>query len=396
MIKEAIIIFDNESGFLPIFGIPNIQRNISLLRKLGIKKIVVIGKADFCDRLSEITSDHFIYYPIEVVGKEFASIIKKMIKGNAVILKANHVIDRPNLQRFIGGCKMSPCALVRRSEEPILISSKEKIIDCIDALSDGKIEVLISDVINKVEENSLFPFLLKDSKDVKKAESILIKALSQKKRETDSFLAKNFDRNISLFFSKRLVYTSLTPNQVTLMGMSIGLMGALLLTFPGHIFQILGAFLFLFCVIVDGIDGEIARLKVMESKFGHYLDIITDNIVHIAIFIGIGLGLYGKTGDQIYIIFLYILLFGFGLCAISVYQCILKKDETELQRSPLLIKILSFLTNRDFAYLVALLAIFDKLNWFLIATAIGSYMFAISLWVADYLSKKGYPADSSA
>jgi len=396
MIKEAIIIFDNDSGFLPIFGIPNIQRNISLLRKLGIKKIIVLGKADFCNRLSEITSDHFIYYPIEVVGKEFASLIKKLIKGNTVILKANHVIDRPNLQRFIEGCKISPCALVGGSEKPILISSKERIIDCINALCSGKIDILISEVINKVEENSLFPFLLRDSNDIKKAESILIKALSQKKRETDSFLAKNFDRNISLFFSKRLVYTSITPNQVTLMGMIIGLMGALLLAFPSHILQILGAFLFLFCVIVDGIDGEIARLKIMESKFGHYLDIITDNIVHIAIFTGIGLGLYGKTGDRIYITLLWVLLFGFGLCAISVYQCILKKDEAELQQSPLLIKIMSFLTNRDFAYLVALLALFDKLNWFFIATAIGSYMFSISLWVADYLSKKSYPADSSA
>jgi len=92
-----------------------------------------------------------------------------------------------------------------------------------------------------------------------------------------------------------------------------------------------------------------------------------------------------------------VLLIGFGLCAISVYQCILKKREEELKRSPILIKAMSLLTNRDFAYLVALLAIFDRLNWFFVMTAIGSYVFSLTLWIADYLYRKNrYPADSSA
>jgi phosphatidylglycerophosphate synthase len=149
-------------------------------------------------------------------------------------------------------------------------------------------------------------------------------------------------------------------------------------------------------VIVDGMDGEVARLKLKESTFGHYLDIITDNIVHIAIFIGMGYGLYKRTDDQTYLYLIGVLLIGFGLCAISVYQCILKKDEKELRKSPFLIRLMSFLTNRDFAYLVAFLAIIDRLNWFFIMTAIGSYIFSALLWILSYWYKKNYPADSAA
>ena len=50
--------------------------------------------------------------------------------------------------------------------------------------------------------------------------------------------------------------------------------------------------LFVISITIDGVDGELARLKMAETKAGARLDAITDNIVHIAIFLGIGIGSY--------------------------------------------------------------------------------------------------------
>ena len=50
-------------------------------------------------------------------------------------------------------------------------------------------------------------------------------------------------------------------------------------------------------MIIDGCDGEVARLKFQESRFGYLFDVTTDNIVHVAIFIGLGVGLYRAAPD---------------------------------------------------------------------------------------------------
>jgi len=399
MIKEAVIFFLDEQALFPIFGFPVIKRNFLLLKQLGVNKIIVLGRSDLYEKLSDIPElGNFVYCPSDI-KEVIDELLNKMIKGEEVLLlKANHVLDKPSLQRLIKGCdNKSICILEGDGKEPVVLSSKEDLNKIVPAFLNRESFSPFIEKAKVVKGIAGLPYLLSRHEDIKKAEHMLGLSLSLEKRDSDSFIARNFDRNISLFFTKRLVHTSISPNQITLIGMSIGIIGAVLLSFPNYWAQLVGSFLFLFCVIVDGVDGEIARLKLKESVFGHYLDIITDNLVHVAIFIGMGIGLYRRTGDQIYITLIWVLLIGFGLCAISVYQCILKKREEELKRSPILIKAMSLLTNRDFAYLVALLAIFDRLNWFFVMTAIGSYVFSLTLWIADYLYRKNrYPADSSA
>jgi len=208
----------------------------------------------------------------------------------------------------------------------------------------------------------------------------------------DGFIARHFDRHISRRISSRVARTRMTPNGVTLVGMTIGLTAAFLLSLPGYRAHLLGSLLFVFCVIVDGVDGELARLKLQESRFGHYLDIITDNIVHFAIFVGIAFGLYHDTGNAWYLRILWIMLGGFGLCSLAVYLCILRFGEDQLKASPTAIRFMALLSNRDFAYLIALLAVVDRLNWFLIGSALGSYVFAAALCTISYRERRKAPS----
>ena len=397
MPKEAVILFQDESGLIPVFGVPCIKRLLIMLKQLGVEKIIVMGKSELYERLSSETNNtQFIYCPLNSPQTLREMPLGDMFKGSILVLKANHVVDKASLKKLIEKCGDPPCVLLGKSNEPIFLVSSKDLINTIGLLWENRSTEGLNSSSKRLEGIAGLPFSINGHEQVEEAEAMLIKALSLEKRDSDSPLAKYFDRNISLFFTKRLVCTGITPNQVTLMGMSIGLIGAGLLAMPNYWTELIGSLLFLFCVIIDGIDGEIARLKLKESQFGHYLDIITDNIVHIAVFIGMGLGLYQRTNNRLYLYLIGVLLIGFGLCAISVYQCILKKEKEELEKSPLLIKSMSLLTNRDFAYLVAILAIIDKLNWFFIMTAIGSYLFSGMLWIASYRHKKNYPADSPA
>jgi phosphatidylglycerophosphate synthase len=216
-----------------------------------------------------------------------------------------------------------------------------------------------------------------------------MKALASQTAGTDGFLARHLNRRVSRPISRRLVLTPITPNQITLGGASIGMIGAFLLSWTGYWPHLIGALLFLFCIIVDGVDGEIARLKLQETPLGHLLDVITDNIVHIAIFVGIALGLYRDSGDPEYWRILGLLLGGFGLCGVAVYQCILKRSPDELRQSVKTIRIMVMLSNRDFAYVVVALALVQRLDWFLIGAAAGTYLFAAALWIISFYERRG-------
>jgi phosphatidylglycerophosphate synthase len=170
--------------------------------------------------------------------------------------------------------------------------------------------------------------------------------------------------------------TSVTPNQITLASAAVGIMGAFFLAQPSQVWQVLGGLLFLLSTIIDGCDGEIARLTFQESAFGAKLDLIMDNIVHLVLFPSIALGLYRRWDDTLYFVLGGLTLGGI-LASIVVYLPYLLRRQ---KIHSALARLYEHLASRDFAYLLPVLALIDKLEWFLWATTIGTYLFA-GAWV---------------
>ena len=68
--------------------------------------------------------------------------------------------------------------------------------------------------------------------------------------------------------TRRLATTGITPNAMTLVTAALGLTAAWLFASPALARQIAGGVLFLLHSILDGCDGELARLKFQESRLG--------------------------------------------------------------------------------------------------------------------------------
>ena len=121
-------------------------------------------------------------------------------------------------------------------------------------------------------------------------------------KDTDGFFARHFDRKISGAISRQLLKTPVTPNQITIGVTLLGLWGGWLMAQEGVAVKIAGSLVFLLTSILDGCDGEVARAKQMMSKLGGWLDLLGDNVVHVAVFYGLGLGLWQDTGNPVYVI----------------------------------------------------------------------------------------------
>src|SRR5262245_17478293 len=139
------------------------------------------------------------------------------------------------------------------------------------------------------------PLIVMTSKDIRVAERRLLRSVV---KTTDGFMARHVERPISLQISRCLAPTAIRPTQVTMISMIIGLCGAPFFLSPIWYWQTVGALLFLLHSIVDGCDGELARLKFQESRYGGILDFWADNVVHVAVFGSMAAGWASSSGAK--------------------------------------------------------------------------------------------------
>jgi phosphatidylglycerophosphate synthase len=210
-------------------------------------------------------------------------------------------------------------------------------------------------------------------------------------RDTDGFLARLLDRKVSRALTRRLARTAITPNQITLFSFTVGLLSAWLLAQPNYWARVSGAVLLLVSTTIDGCDGELARLKYLESDFGAKFDLIADNIVHLLLFPGIALGLYYETSQPLYLSLGVVTLVGvlcsMGVAYVAIFRSPAGLAGTGGERTPL-VEFYERLTGRDFAYVLLFLALFNRLSWFLWAAAVGTYVFAGGLAVVYILQRR--------
>jgi len=124
-----------------------------------------------------------------------------------------------------------------------------------------------------------------DDESLKNAKNILIKNLT---KPNDGPVSKYLNRPISTKISSKLTNYNISPNNITIFSFAIALLSALFFYFGNsYIYALIGGILAQFSSIVDGCDGEIARLKFKSSKFGTWLDRILDRYADGLIIVGI-------------------------------------------------------------------------------------------------------------
>lgn len=223
---------------------------------------------------------------------------------------------------------------------------------------------------------SLLPFALNGRpEDRDEAELRLARSLKEETEQKDAWLAKLLDRNLSWRISYRLARTAISPNQVTIVNTLLGLACGWMFSIPDYWWRLAAAVLFVVSITIDGIDGELARLQMSETEFGGRLDLVTDNIVHVAIFLGIYVGCYREAGDARLFYLAVLFLLGFGATVIVVHRALSVSGEHTEQW----LRRVEQMSGRDFAYLLLLFALFNRLEYFAWGTAIGVWIFAAVL-----------------
>jgi phosphatidylglycerophosphate synthase len=141
----------------------------------------------------------------------------------------------------------------------------------------------------------------KTSKQIQKL-SIPRLRLKMANRANDGFFSVYVLRRFSKLLTWVAVKIGATPNQVTIASFAIGLYAAFLFA-QGDFWSILiGAVLLQVSIIVDCVDGELARYTRKFSELGAWLDAITDRVKEYAVFLGLAYGAYVQYGQNLWVL----------------------------------------------------------------------------------------------
>ena len=125
----------------------------------------------------------------------------------------------------------------------------------------------------------------------------------------------------SIYITKVLLLTRVTPNQVTASMIVFGVVGSIFLFNAKFL---IGLILIHFAVLLDNVDGELARARKQRSMVGMYLDGIYHALTTPLMMFGFAFGVYSIHPNMLLIIFGFIAaMFSHSITLATIFDTII-------------------------------------------------------------------------
>jgi phosphatidylglycerophosphate synthase len=349
-----------------IAGVPFILRNLLTLQRAGIKTLAV-----------------YMEDPHGDLEKSFVKFLKDLrLPKN--ILWINNI---PQLKKWIQNNPtyiFNGSALHNKKELHSLIHSHSKNEGASAfPIDPEKLDELLIDNPTAIQSQQVsFPLYVPGAKEEKIQKPEDFKRLHEAQignsgLSHDSLITRILSRPASRLLTRMVLNTPISPNQITLISLFLGLVSAFLFFQGSYGTSVIAAMLLVLSTWVDGADGEIARLKFMETDIGKKLDIYSDNIIHFLVFTAIGCGVYFKTDENIFLYLGGLAGLG-GLTAFFLLSPILLEKRSPNNQLFHIneLGLAEKFANRDFIHFILLVSVVDQMEIFIAVAAVGANLFA--------------------
>ena len=118
---------------------------------------------------------------------------------------------------------------------------------------------------------------------------------------SDGFFTTFFVSTYSKYIARWAAQRGLTPNQVTVISVAIGVLAAAAFATGERPGMVAGSLLLYFAFVLDCVDGQLARYTRQFSKLGAWLDSVFDRTKEYVVFAGLAIGA-SRTGDPVWLL----------------------------------------------------------------------------------------------
>jgi phosphatidylglycerophosphate synthase len=317
----------NLNGFSPalarVGGLPILLRTILGAQKLNPTKLIVVADSTTRERVrKELTDTGRLPNSVEWLGENADVFLPRQLRVAA---------RQTGSRLFVlidGGSTYHP-SLIRQattwsaSDKALALKSGDKFAGIYAVPVD-----LLDDWMEPCTQNGVFKQLITSLTANESLVSVEIGAdqwqrvntemerrTAEKKldrwliKPTDGMYAQ-LNRKVSIPISRQLIKLPITANMVSIFTLGVGFCSALFFALGGYWNTLFGAFLCLFASILDGCDGEVARLKLLESDFGCWLETVCDYVFYLVLLVGMTIGQVRSSGSTTYLVAGGLLLVG--------------------------------------------------------------------------------------
>lgn len=249
----------------------------------------------------------------------------------------------------------------------------------------GKSEILSKEI--ELGHRSCHP--VRNKTELREVKNRLLRNLT---KPADGWVSRHINRRFSKPLSRVLAYTPVTPTMITAMNGLVAFAPVFFMYQGGYRNWLIGAVIYQLASILDGVDGELARLKMQHSRFGQWLDTVIDFTSGVALLLALAFGVQRTDPISILPVAGYMAVLAGVLSIISLSFYVVRTgfggnfrinysfydSDSRWARFMLSIK---FLGQRDFyIFFFLLLAVAGLLPWALVYFAVmAALIFILSL-----------------
>ena len=274
---DAIVIAKDPVSRVYIAGVRARERAVRVAKKVGAQRVLVLDgestrehiaawRGVSTNRVLVIRADQLVHTPL----------VERLIEaaGDVAIAVAP---DGPNVNDLTAGEYAGAFVVGGWTARVVL-----------DALSRGESDVAIVDALpdpTRVPHGDIARAPIRTREERRAAQRMLYRILV---KPQDNVLTRFLFRPVSYPISRMLVWTPITPNMISVFVAALTAFGCYLTAHYEPELAVLGTVLVLVASYLDCCDGEVARLKLMSSRLGAWIDTVVDELSSVGYMVAIG------------------------------------------------------------------------------------------------------------
>lgn len=221
------------------------------------------------------------------------------------------------------------------------------------------------------------------------------------RKPVDGIISRHLNRYISLSISRTIAATSIKPNHISIVTFSLGIIAAVFAGMGGYWGFVLAGLAYQLNSVVDGVDGELARVRYEFSLLGEWLDTLSDDNKDVLFYAGLAVGAWrtapfpvegvdasawlwlggiAVAGKLVSMVAYYSWLIAHKRGDLLAFEWSFEDEQAEPSAIGSLLANLKYLTKNDFIVFFAMLMAFvGALPFFLFIVAPGQFIIASSV-----------------
>jgi phosphatidylglycerophosphate synthase len=274
---DAIVLADDPLARVRIAGLPAFERAVRVARRVGATRVLVVDK----DRTQIATWRDGRRCPV-------------------LVLRADQLVHTPLAAPLVDALPSDGIAAAVGPDGAYagaFVAVGQAAERAVAELAAGTRDAAIADTAEatRIPHGDVARHAIATREERRAAHALLYRILI---KPQDNAITRYLYRPVSFPLTRLLVWTPITPNQISLLVAVMVAIGCWLTASASMNRVIAGTVLILAASYVDCCDGEIARLKLLSSRLGAWLDTIIDELSSVGYMVALGIHCHLYFGDR--------------------------------------------------------------------------------------------------